>query len=384
MKKISKFDRRRKRSQLRPTAAKIDRSWEKLAKEVEADENAAAIPTPTTAKSKSGKKSKASGPKKSVSYGLTLKSCDTVDKAAGFAAKSHRRFAKKAIKAVRRRNISEGRRSVLDGLLSKPEATSVCIMTNPRLVTDLHSHLHKALVDLSQVDPPGEMALVTLIAGDCETSTDQPVIDLHGAQTRAKSTLRAMAKNFIGITEFVMFNSIPHADGGTTMNHHEHAIVFGDLRKAERAAFKHRKRYPPNCTGADPIKITRITDRSEANLARVAAYLLKAPHKAINYRPPMNGKKSFLNKSEKCDRMIRYLRMAQLRTTVTFEDCCYAGGKGIEARKKLVSLMRAFSKSDASTSQRLVHPDAIPTFWVELAKELKRDKWALPIVKRRP
>lgn len=325
----------------------------------------------------------AKGKRAKERFGHTLPGCQTGPEVKAWLAATHQGFGKKALKAVARRNIPDQSRIVLEGLLSKPEATSSGIMTSPRLVTDLFDHLRNALVDLSLSDPPIEMALVTLIAGDCETSSDRPVVEHYASRKRAKSTLRAMSPNYIGITELAMFNTIRHPDGGYMCNHHDHAIIFGNIQRATYAANKQRKKYPPNTTGAMPIHVKPIRDVSEENLARVAAYLLKAPLKMINFVPPMNGKKGFLNKSEKGDRMIRYLRMAQLRSMLTFEDCCYAGGQGLEIRKKLVDLMRALAVSDASPSQRLLHPDAIPTFWVDLAKELGRDQWALPIIKRR-
>ncbi len=37
----------------------------------------------------------------------------------------------------------------------------------------------------------------------------------------------------------------------------------------------------------------------------------------------------------------------------------------------------------AILTQRLIHPDAIPSFWEELVKELRRDRWRLPVIMRR-
>ena len=396
--------------------------WEKLLQEIEAEEAAAKNVQPKSAEQLGPKPRKKKGNRKpadinsavkkifkddasstskkvkkgegqrltksarsaSIDYGATLKACKTVPKAAGFVRKTQQRFTSKAQGAVRRRTISDKSRTMLEGLLTKPEATSVCIMTNPRLASDAFEHLHKALVDISQSDPPVDMAFVTLIAGDCETSSDRPVINLHHAQKRAKATLKAMGSNYIAVTEFTMFNSIPHADGGITMNHHEHAFIFGDLQKATYVANRERKKYPDNSTGAHPIDIKPITDLSEENLARIAAYMLKAPDKAINYCPPAEGKKAFVNKSEKSDRMIRFLRMAQIRSMMTFEDCFYAGGDGSKIKTAIFKLLRALSKSDASPQRMLIHPDAIPTFWNDLTKELGRDQWALPVIKRRP
>ncbi len=323
-------------------------------------------------------------PSRTINKDDTLPDCKTIDEVRQWLNLNHQVFAEKAMGGIERRKVAEESRSMLQDLLTKPSATAPCIMTNPRLVTDAFEHLRKALYDAWQADPPTQMALVTLIAGDCETSSDKPVIDLNAAQKRAKSTFRAMSKDYIAVTEFSQFGSIQHADGGFTINHHEHAIIFGDLSKASRMANKHRRKYPTNSTGADPIVITPITDPSEVNMARMAAYLLKAPSKAINYCPPIDNKKGFINKSEKGDRNIRFLRMAQLLTMMTLEECFYAGGKGLDIRKALVGVLRALSASDAPPTQRLIHPDAIPSFWEELVKELRRDRWRLPVIMRRP
>lgn len=136
--------------------------WDKLSREIEAEEAAAksSIATPhkksgsikpkkkgsrkpadvnsavekifkekSASLSKKVKKSKRSQP---VDYGSTLKACKTVSEAAGLLSKTHERFTSKAQGAVGRRVISDESRTMLEGLLTKSEATSVCIMTNPR------------------------------------------------------------------------------------------------------------------------------------------------------------------------------------------------------------------------------------------------------------
>lgn len=320
-----------------------------------------------------------------ISYGDTLPTCENVAAAAGWLERTHEGFCRKALKAVERRKISDTSRSVLNALLTDRGAASETILTNPRIRSDAFPAVTKALNDVAIANPDWEFKLVTLISGNGAFSSFKPVINLYAAQKNAKATLKAMAPNYFAITEFTLFNNVQHPDGGQHIQEHTHAIIFGpDLSKAEKLALRHRAKFPPNVTDARWIDIKSVK-ASETNLARVVAYLLKAPSKAKNFRPPSEGKRPFLNTSEKSDRFMRFLRMAQLRSTLTFEDVAFAGGTdGRQVLRTVRDILRAVARSDAPASSRVISAEAIPALWVELAKELEKNEWALPVIKRRP
>lgn len=89
-----------------------------------------------------------------------------------------------------------------------------------------------------------------------------------------------------------------------------------------------------------------------------------------------------MHQSEKGDRYIRYLRMAQILSMVTFEDMTYAGGEGRSIRSAIVKLLRASCEADAPADRRLFHPDAMASFWQEVAKQLGKTNWTLPVIAR--
>jgi hypothetical protein len=318
-------------------------------------------------------------------YRDSLWKCTSVDAVKAWLIKGHKKFTRKALAAIKRRKIDGSARSMLEDLLGNPVATSTVIMTNQRLVTDAFLRLHNELVAITQADPEIQFGFVTFISGDGGTSLNRPVIELFESQKRVQSTLRAMSPNFIGVTELAFFNSHSHPDGGSHVQRHEHALIFGkDISGAAEVAARHTSKYTANITDAEIIVVRALVDSSDVNLARIAAYLLKAPSKAMNWCPPREGKKGHMNQSEKGDRCIRYLRIAQLRTMLTIEDCLFAGGLGQGIRRNLVKVLRTLAAADAPKERRIIHPDAIPSFWVHLAQVLRRDKWALPIIKRQP
>ena len=154
------------------------------------------------------------------------------------------------------------------------------------------------------------------------------------------------------------------------------------LSKAQAVAAKHMDKFAPNFTNAPQIDVRRVrTD--VVNLARVCAYLFKPPHRAMTWCPPRDGKKGHMHQSEKGDRFIRYLRMAEIRSLLTFEDICFASGEGQDIKSGLTKLLRATCESDAGGDRRPMHPDAIASFWAAVARALGKADWHVPVIKRR-
>lgn len=203
--------------------------------------------------------------------------CHSVEEVEDFVAKGNRAFKKKVRDAVKLRKIDDQMRARLDGLFDGT-TTSSTIMTNDRLRSDAWHHLHSELVALVTNAPDVEVAFVTIIAGTGGTSHAKPNIGLYEAQVTAQTTLRAMSPNFFGISEFAMFNSMSHPDGGQHLQEHTHALVFGEgvVKRALEVAAKHMDRFTPNATDAPQIDV-RSVDTDPVNLARICAYLFKAP-----------------------------------------------------------------------------------------------------------
>lgn len=253
---------------------------------------------------------------------------------------------------------------------------------------DLILHAHNLLVEylhaLAEADPDMKFALVTIIDGEDETSMDRPRIKLRKLQIKAGKTLKLLAPDggYFAATECGFFNSTRHEDGGRHVSTHTHALAFTrDISKFARVAPKQALKYSTNITGAKAIVIKPVATDKE-NLARVAAYLLKAPYKAPNWCPPTEGKKGHMNHSEKGDRYIQYFRMALLRMMLTFDDCTFASGKGLEVRSTLIKALRTLVSINVVCNSHALHPDAIPAFVVEISQKLGKDHWSLPIIER--
>ncbi len=197
------------------------------------------------------------------------------------------------------------------------------------------------------------------------------------------AAINTMSPNFFGVTELALFNSHSHPDGGQLVQRHEHALIFGAgvLAKARAVAARHMSHFEPNATGAAQIDVRKV-EPAEINLARMSAYLFKAPHRAMTWCPSKDGKPGHMHQSEKGDRQLRYLRMALLRSMISLEDVTFGGGEGQRIRSQIIKLVRATCAADASLKTRLLHPDEIGSFCVELAKQLGKVDWTLPVIAR--
>lgn len=87
--------------------------------------------------------------------------------------------------------------------------------------------------------------------------------------------------------------------------------------------------------------------------------------------------------SEKPDRYIRFLRLLQLRSMMSVDDVTFGGGQGRDIRSDMKKFLRALAVKEGTGVTRAIHPDAVPSFWVDFAKAIGASSWALPIIKTR-
>lgn len=296
-------------------------------------------------------------------------------------SKWHARFRKKLLKAMGKK-VSHQNRAIVEALLDNPGAASTPLLTNDTVCREAYKILGVTLAQMAAANPDTEFGLVTFISGDDATSHFATEIALQESQKRMGSTLRAMARKFhFGVFELALFNSHGHPNGGQVLQGHGHAIIAGPpgtLAKANQIAAKHANHYAPNISGARAIDIKRV-EATAINLMRVSAYLFKQPYKCLSW----NASKSRMTGSEKGDRNVRYLRMAQIRTMMPFEDVMFAGGGGVQVRSQITKFVRALALREAHGGKALLHPDAIASFWVGLMPQIRAKRWNLPIIKRR-
>ena len=312
-------------------------------------------------------------------FGDTLPATNSVEEVRQWLIDQQAAFNGKVSRGLESRVVSSGTRSGAEAILNESGATSVFTLTNDHLMLEAFDILQRQLHGFIGAMPDVELAFVTIISGDGGTSLNRPIIALSESQARVRGTLAKMAPNYFAMTELGFFNSITHVNGGRHLQRHEHALVWGPgvVQKAREFAIKHSRLYTPNVTGADVIDVQRAWDTTEVNLARLAGYILKAPAKAMNWCPPRDGKRGFLNHSEAGDRYINHLRLAQLRSMLTFEDMAFGSRQGLSIRKAIVDLTR--KRAIALAAGRCVlHFGQVPTFWVDFAKEFRCDDWALP------
>lgn len=312
----------------------------------------------------------------------TLWECKTPKDVGKWFNRGQRRFRKKVVRSLARRKLSDDQAETVADLIIKAGATSHLMLANEAVARGAYKELARRIVRLLASHSDWECVFVTAISGDGETSHTQTEIELFESQRRFASTCRAISPHFFGITELAIFNSQGHPGGGQRTSRHEHALVFGPGVRAQAAliAAKHADRYPPNFTGAPVLKVKSASTDS-VNLWRMAAYLFKAPAKMMNWNPPKDDKPGHMNQSEKGDRYTRYLRLAYVRCLLTFEDVTFGGGEGNRIRGDMIRYLRSVSENEAKGGNRILHPDAVASFWVELAKALEHP-WNLPIIKR--
>jgi len=308
--------------------------------------------------------------------------CKTIDEVKAEHALWAEMTKAKCLKAIERRKLPDEMRSKICAILDGTATDRALLTTNKVLALAFESSC-RAIWAATKDDHDMEFALVTFIPGDGGTSLNAPVMHTVRSDDPFLKVLRSMSKDFIGAREWAMFNSHGHPDGGRHLQGHEHALLWGHgvVAKAQEVAQRRLKDFAPNITGAPQINVRRVQG-DEVNIARMCAYLFKSPHKAMNWKPPHDGKPGHMNQSEKGDRMIRYLRMAQIRSLMSIEDVMFAGGQGVDIRSDIIKLVRQTCHADVPVPNRVLHPDELGRFWADVNQALKRPYWRLPVVAR--
>lgn len=332
---------------------------------------------------KQHKREIAAAVEKSLTYLDSLPRCKTVEEVEAWLLNGNATFQELALKSALRKKLPPDLIGGLDALVTSKGTTSEPILLDPGIQLSAFHKLHESFVAVSHVSDDIEFGLITIIEGQFETSHQDTKLHIYDLQTSARRILSKMAPNYFGIVELALFNSPKHPSGGRLVSPHVHAIIWGVdvLAKARAEAKKLNKTITPNATGADQVDVKRV-DRDTVNLARMAAYLVKSQDKCKTFYPGKDGKPGNIHHSRKPDRPIRYLRLAEYRSMLTFKDVTFASGEGKPIRSGMGKTLTLLAQEQARIAGPRFHPAEIPSFWCQLKVAMGTTRFNLPIIKR--
>lgn len=313
---------------------------------------------------------------------IPFKPCDNVDQVADVLQKQANKLLENAAKAVPKERISQ---KVYDEFVAMTNTFGFCGDTNQtdgQLLDIGFRQIYKHTLNLLK---NSTAAFVTIIDGNHSTSDFTTVVDLVGLKRSAHATLSAMSDNHLAFVETSLFNTHTHKEGGRILSWHTHALIWGDdkiLDRARKVASKHAKRFEPNFSGAKPIHIQKCAI-DEANLARVIGYMMKPAYRCQSFRPGNGVRKGNTHHSSKGDRHVKFLRLFQLRTLLTWDEMIFGKGEGNVIRREAIKHMKHVSKTQANTAGTVLHKDALSSWWSDLYVKLNLTRYKLPIIKTR-
>ena len=313
----------------------------------------------------------------------SLWSCDTVNKVEAWLLTGNSTFQELALKSAARKKLPPDLWGALEALVTAKGATSEPILLDPGIQLSAFHQLHESFEAVSRVRDDIEFALVTIIDGQFETSNHHTLLDIYNMKGSSRRILSRMSSNYFAHVDLALFNSHKHPRGGRLISPHVHAIIWGNdvVSKAFAIAKTLQVTIKPNATGATPIDVKSV-GKDSVNLARMAAYLLKSPEKCKTFYPGKDGVAGNMHHSRKSDRLIRYLRLAEIRSMLTFKDMTFASGEGLAVRSGIAKTLTQFSQEQARKADRRFHPAEIPSFWNELKLTMGTTRFNLPIIKR--
>lgn len=318
-----------------------------------------------------------------LTYMDSLPLCKTLAEVEGWLHNNIATFQDLALKSAFRKKLPSDQLGDLVTLVTSPGATSEPTLLDSGIQLSAFHQLHESLVAVSHVSDQIEFGLVTNLDGKFETSHHNTILELNSIKESSRRILSKMAPNYFGTVELALFNSHKHPTGGRMVSPHGHAIIWGVdvLAKARSTAEALNKTITPNSTGAKPVVVERV-DPDPVNLARVAAYLVKSPDKCNTFYPGKDGKPGNIHHSRKPDRPIRYLRLAEYRSMLTFKDVTFASGEGLAIRSGIAKTLTLLAQEQARKAPRRFHPAEIPSFWAKLKVSMNTTRFNLPIIKR--
>ena len=322
-------------------------------------------------------------PKAVYSDGQGLPDCETVEDVRDWLGCGYDKFHEKVVTGSQQFRLSEETRDKSLALLLDPAATNIFTLNDRDLMLRAFDIILPEFIGYVQADPHNEVVSVAFICGSGGSSLDRPDIPLAASQAQVRKILSKMGRHWFAMTECAFFNSRRHATGGRHLQEHTHSLLWGPgtHAKADEIAKRWESSLTPNVTEADRIRVVKAWDNTDVNLARLMAYLLKAPSVAMNYVPPRDGKPGFMNHSEKSDRTINYFRLAMLQSMLTFKDASFASIQGLAMQK---SASKATDEIALTVGGRCpaFHQDEIHAFWTDVLREGQWEKARLPIVRR--
>ena len=319
-----------------------------------------------------------------ITFEQSLPLCKTLKEVEGWLLTGNATFQELALKSALRKNLPSDLWNALDALVTLPGATTDPILLDPGIQLSAFHQLHESLAAVSHVSGNKiEIGLVTLLNGRFETSDHNTQLELNAMMESDRCILSKMAPNYFAVIELALFNSHKHPSGGRLVSPHGHAIIWGVdvLAKAQAVATELNKTIPPNATGAKPV-VVKWVDPDPVNLARMAAYLVKSPNKCKTFYPGKNGKRGNTHHSRKADRPVRYLRLAEIRSMLTFRDVTFASGEGHAIRSGIAKSLSLLAQEQARKAPRRFHPAEIPSFWCKLKVSMGTAWFNLPVIKR--
>ena len=335
-------------------------------------------------KKNKGKNRKKKNLKTAPTYKDALPLCKTVEEVEGWLLEGNATFQELAFKSALRKKLPSDLLNGLDMLLTLQGATSESTLLDPGIQLSAFRQLHESLVAVSGISGNEvEFAKVTIIDGQFATSHHDTQLELYGIKESSRRILSKMSPNYFGIVEVALFNSHKHPSGGRLVSPHVHAIIWGTdvLAKAQDLAQTLNATITPNATGAKPVVVKRV-DPDAVNLARVAAYLVKSQDKCITFYPGKDGKPGNTHHSRKPDRPVRYLRLAEIRSMLTFKDVTFASGEGRTIRSGIAKMLTLLAQEQARKARFRFHPAEIPSFWCKLKVAMGTTRFNLPVIKR--
>ena len=339
---------------------------------------------PKKGKAAKGKKSKPDKLQAGLTHLDSLKLCKTVEEVECWLFEGNRTLQRLALKSTQRKELPSESQEWLEHLIMSKGATSDPILLDYSIQHIAFQQLHENFVSVSELNGDEvEFAFVTIIDGKYETSSHNTTLDLQQMKESGRRILQKMSPNFCAVIEMAIFNSPKHPGGGRLLSPHIHAMIWGEdvISKARAAAATLQRTITPNATGATPI-VVRSVEPDPVNLARMAAYLVKSPDKCKTFYPGKDGKPGNTHHSRKSDRLINYLRLAELRSMLTFRDVTFASGEGLAIRSGTAKTLTHRALEQARMADHRFHPAEIPTFWTELKLAMGTTRFNLPVIKR--
>lgn len=299
-------------------------------------------------------------------------------------------YSEKVWRALKLNRMSDWDIAVINGFLSsKYRLDGLLPASHAGLRYRLFRSLLSGVFEQTKIATGEEQAVhITVVhrawcTGDLDTE-----MNLNAIKSKLRRALEPYGLSYLAVIEVEVFRNVSFEERGRMMCFHVHALAWGNLvdRAKMQRELMSQFEVPISTLGSErrPVKsvLVQWVTPTEVDVAWVLQYGLKSPWEAMNLYLSKDRKRSAITHSEKSDRMVISLRLAEILSMIELPALVSASGDGAAIRRRAVTELKAWAaKQSFRPIAGLSTQEDVLNYWAHLKEQQGLERFGTPVLK---